>query len=413
MTTDVQTAVIGFADGSSIQAVSLTVKLDETWAPYVQGNIVVPSTAAAKAIDPRTRDRVTVTLTEAWSPYLTTAAITADYPAGLTTAKLTTDWGGKLTSALSAKYQRLWPGGDQRNPVTRTMDLLVNEATSTPDGLTALTVSSDEQLIIDHPSLGTESGTVNWTPQLVTGSPNTDPYTMSEFIRAIVNTLIAGMNFPQPNVAALGMGSAVQNPGGGAGRGVVIPMGTNPWDSIQSWAQVAGWRVWCDEKRAWHIAAAPTVTPGRPTFVVAAGVNLVDYSDTKSREGDFYDAVAVQYSDGLDPVPGSDDIIVNPNRSRSLIVSYDTPKPPVDTWPDDTVAGPGYKIHPYKTILDRVSKLGRTLPVTVLQDISVDVGDPYTVQIEVGGPVLTGRIGSVSFDFGDTYEMELVARTLA
>lgn len=76
-------------------------------------------------------------------------------------------------------------------------------------------------------------------------------------------------------------------------RALVPVAGTKDWDYLNSFAQVAGLRFFCDEQRKWRLVDDTYTVAG--TVTALTGSNVVSARDSISLREDYYDTVIVTY----------------------------------------------------------------------------------------------------------------------
>lgn len=174
--------------------------------------------------------------------------------------------------------------------------------------------------------------------------------------------------------------------------------GQSAYDFLDPLIQAAGLRLVCDESRAWTLRPASFVSSA-PALNIRRGVNMIDATDTLSREGDsaWFDAAVTEYvwrdRRGIER-RRLDSFALNDPYTRCVKFDKDTPYP-----------GDGFSEY----AVSRAQGRGRVVEATrvALWDSTAEQGCQFIV---TGAPTQTGKTDRVSFDF-DRDEMTVTART--
>lgn len=160
--------------------------------------------------------------------------------------------------------------------------------------------------------------------------------------------------------------------------------GRSALDFLSPILQAAGMRLYCDERRRWHLIDGATFTaPGTLTLTMPGNLHTAD--ETTDRDaGEWYDAAVVRYrwrrADGT--MAEAVDHYAAPGHSRAARFELDAPYP-----------GPGRAAYKVK----RAAGVGRTYDVTALSNL--DVAATQLLRLTLPGvPQLLGVVRSVEYD---------------
>lgn len=171
--------------------------------------------------------------------------------------------------------------------------------------------------------------------------------------------------------------------------------GVSALNFVHSLVQAAGYRLVCDETRTWTLRSAEYVAAGNLTF--ANGVDLVDATDTLSRESTWFDAQVTRYT-WTDP-DGTrqeriDSFALTATPTRVNLVEVAAPFP-----------GVGRSEYAVR----RAQGRGREVSATKVADWTARAEAPVIVLLD-GAATQTGLTESVDFDL-DNDEITVTTRT--
>lgn len=160
--------------------------------------------------------------------------------------------------------------------------------------------------------------------------------------------------------------------------------------------QARGLRPVCDEQRRWTLRDETYTAAG--SLQVRQGVNIVEASDTLSREGGFwFDARVTRYTwtdrDGIQQTR-DDAYALTPSYSRLSLLTIDAPYP-----------GPGRSEYAVR----RAQGIGREVTVETAADWTASAEQPLQVILD-NTPTLVGLVRAVRFDLA-TDRMQITTRT--
>lgn len=316
-----QYAYVTLPDGTRIEPITTNVRLSETWAPYCQATIVVSKGVISPAdIDPRQADRIRLTLQQDFGDLIYVREITADYTGsvsaitagitpsdvGLFTRKYTKPWNifeaalplSTVTTAYTpvtplkltnAGLSDVWRMSDflndspTWNPATSTIfegSLHVREVVEDfIEQTVEITATSDEGLAIDKYGIGIS----------IPGTHTT--------LRSAITALLANVGLGEETDVTLAPGSDNTLDVAYVIADNQASRGSNLWDTLETITKASGFTIWCDENRTWHLEPT-TITAG--TLELKDDDNITAFTRTISRNGNWYNQVAIQYTNDYD-----------------------------------------------------------------------------------------------------------------
>jgi len=316
-----------------------TVTMDDGRAPHVSARLTVPTSTAAlqELIDPRTAARVLVTASVSY------AAFNTDPP-----------------------------------PATaRTFDLHLRARDIAHNNReTTLELASDEALLIDD--------------VLRAHFPSTGGQTRAASLRNIVEWILARIG------ATLQSGRGDYDFSAADPESLLWEPGTSAWDYLEPLLRAAALRLFCDDRRRWHLVDDSYVIDD--LLEVIAGVNITDATDTLSRDTeDWYDAALFRYSwtDAAGESHVVYDYAERPGATRTRTFEVERPYP-----------GAGAADY----ALQRATGKGRAITLTALSDYSTQPTRLIFATFP-DRPLQTGFVASVTWDITSD-EMSVTTRGL-
>ncbi len=271
-----------------------------------------------------------------------------------------------MTDAYGADYPRSFDLG------LRERDIRHRDADIT------ISLASDEGLLQDFAPL----------------ADDTAPLALDDSIRDIVNYVLD---------AAIPGTALEASPAGDADLSVDADPDAFTWKAGQSaidflmpLVQAAGFRLVCDESRAWTLRDEDYAEPGAAS--IRHAVNLTDADERISRESDaWYDAAVTRYtwtdSLGVEHVQVDAYALTTP-YTRLQLFERDTPYP-----------GSGFSEYAVR----RTQQRGREIEAHAVSDWRVTTEQSLTIYLD-DEPTQTGNSQSVTFDLSND-EMTVSART--
>lgn len=285
----------------------ISVRIEETWSPYIQASITVPSAFFTEELDPRTGGRLRLRLQQqfgeliqlwqltnafggsvsavsaAYSP-VTPRKITDDYtrPWNLfeqaySIAYLTANKGGTVSTYTTAfkgdvsDVSKYLHGPGTFNPAPSTVfeanlgirSIVRNKLQDT----TAISLSSDEALLQDRA----------WTSATAYTPTTTD-------VRTLANVVLGYIG------ASLATGTTT---GTFDNTKVKWLPGQSGWDFLNPIVQKANLVLYCDEGRNWQLVTASAVSG---SLTLDDTSNVLELTSSLDRASDWYDSAVVEYS---------------------------------------------------------------------------------------------------------------------
>ena len=243
--------------GHRLPIIDGTVTLDEGWAPYVQARIRVslPSAAVLAELDPRRGGRGRITLTARYGTPTPLSRLTEEF-AGQPLSALTAAWDGLPLRSITASLSQPLNDAGHRDSSIRRLDLAVTDRRiDRRAGLVEVDLASDECLAQDYRALAAQL-----------------PPTTS--VRTCVGRALAAIG------ATLQPGSAGGTVSADAAYWAV---GESAWDYANALAQAVGLRLWCDERRRWHLTE-PLDPATSPDVYVVRLASAHELDEELSRE---------------------------------------------------------------------------------------------------------------------------------
>lgn len=345
--------VTAYVSGTELDVKTASVTLDRTWSPYIAATLTLPKPVEAtlNLLDPRTRPRVSIFLSQDFGDSEKVSLLTSLF-AGLTVASVTTAWTGQFLSERTAEYFEPW-NASLIIPSTR-RDLNLGVRTTTVDhntGEVTLELASDEALLQDYALVATE----NFTPGYMTVKQAIDD-ALSRIgavlqVTALDGTVEATATDWEP--------------------------GQTAWDYIAPLLTSAALRLYCDEQRFWYLVEDNAVVDG--AVVLTDTETIVQATDGISRDDRWYDAVVITYT-FRDPITGTTTVNIDTAQgdtvTKVLSLEYSTAYP-----------GPGAAAR----VLSRATGLGRVQSVQAVNDYSATPGQ----QARISLPGTLENIGTV------------------
>ena len=286
----------------------ISVQIEETWSPYIQASITVPSALFTEALDPRTGGRLRLRLQQQFGELIqpwqltnvfggSVAAITANYSPGIkpreitddftrpwnmfeqayTIAYLTANKGGTVSTYTSSftgdvsNVSKYLHGAGTFNPAPSTVfeaNLGIRSISRNKlEGITVVALSSDEALLQDRA----------WT--------SATPYTPTTTdVRTLANVVLSYIG------ASLAAGTTT---GTFDNTKVKWLPGQSGWDFINPIVQKANLVLYCDENRAWQLVTASSVSG---SLTLDDTSNVLELTSSLNRSSDWFDSAVVEYS---------------------------------------------------------------------------------------------------------------------
>ncbi|MGO2658430.1 MAG: hypothetical protein ACTH9T_04815 [Mycetocola reblochoni] len=356
----VYAAAARFPDGETLplQVIDGRVTVDDSWAPYVQAEVVIPrpDPATYARLDPEDAlIRVHVRAVQSYGDPVPVSLLSSLW-SDVRLAGLTARYGDDVTVAgLTAEVAR--PYNDEGiRPSARQSFMLTLRARhlSAAEGKVTLTLAGDEARAMDY-------GLVDSSPEM-TGTTS-----VRGAVRLVLERIGAPLAPGTADAAIEDIDAATWEPG------------MSGWDWVSPLVEAANMRLWADFQGLWHLDPLDDLyRPGANQLV-----EFVQVEDEVARDDDYYDAVVVVYrwtSGDTDKV--AYDTASNGTGTKTLTIERDTP------WPGSGAArGILDRMKAQRITLETVANLAQ-LPRTTVRVAAPDL------------PEYVGHVRSVAWEFG-------------
>lgn len=388
-------AVVTLPNGDEIQPISVNVTVDETWAPYVQASITVPSSFVTDDIDPRLGTRLKLRLQQDFGDLIYNYEITDDFTGDV--SNITAAYGGDV-SDITRAYTKPWNifepalpistvtaayGGDVSNitaaglmEVWRMSDFLHSSGTFNPAPSTVfnsdlgvrsisydyvskeatLELASDEALTQDVHGYGDDI-------MVEYGNAR-------ELINEVLNFVSGSL---QPGTANYTYSPSYQL------QKYELNLPSTAWDFLETITAGAGLKLYCDELRRWYLVE-PTAISG--DLVLQDTDNITAFTKSISREELWYNQVVIQYNTISEGVIFDNYYAPGTGAIKTLYILK------------ENVEFPGWGAA--ETMVNRSLTRGETYSIEAIANFDARPRQTLTVDI-TGEPVKTGIIQSVSW----------------
>lgn len=388
-------AIVTLPNGDEISPISVDVTADETWSPYVQATVLVPSNLITDDIDPRLGTRIKLRLQQDFGDLIYNYEITADhggdvsnitaafggnvaditraytkpwnvFEPGLPISTVTAAYGGDVSDLTAADLMEVWRMSDflhssgTFNPIPSTIfsadlgvrsiayDYVSKEAT--------LSLSSDEALTQDVHGYGDDI--------------------MVEYddARALINEVLNFISASlQPGDANYSYVPAYQL------QKYEFNLPSTAWDFIETITAAAGLKLYCDENRNWYLVD-PVAVAG--TLVLNDTDNITSFTKEVSRDRLWYNQVVIQYETISDGVIWDNYYASGTGPIRTLFQKK------------TNIEFPG--MGAAQSIAERSLTRGETYNIEAIANFDARPRQTLTVDI-TGEPVKTGVVQSVTW----------------
>ena len=277
-------------------------------------------------------------------------------PVGNLAADLSATYVGTMTSAVTNDYGLPYNSFGMRGSTRRTVNLALR--TRTVDwtaGTMTLEASSDEALAQDYAMNDPEGAVFN----------GTSIRTAIEFALAQIGAVLAeddGLDAQSDDTDAL-----------------TWEPGVSAWDYMAGLVSAAGLRLWCDERRAWHLTDPTIPTSGAARLTPLA----VEISDDINMDGSWCDSVVVEYrwtdAAGAEQVRYDIAGAASPRRVKHVL------------W-----QRPYIRKGAAVALLRRLNGQGRSVTINAVSAYDVEPGQSFTIDL-LDGVTDAGYVSSVAW----------------
>lgn len=349
-----------------------TVTMDEAWSPYIQASITVPITDPAifDIIDPRNNVHVHLVLEQTFGASEKVSKLTTLYTGG-TLAALTTAYTTKYLFQLSVLWFTPWNSFGVRGATRKDFQLgLRSRSINHEGGTIELTLASDEALMQDYAL----TGGIDYAPGYLSVRS-----AISEALGRIGLYLQAGSAD-----ATITADAATWTPG------------QSMYDYISPLVQAGGLRFYADEKGAFWLRNDTYIAPGSANLTYTGTIKAAD--DEITRDGDDWcDAVVIKYTwvDSAGATQVRYDSATQPTFSKVKSLEYDRVYP-----------GAGAAAR----VLTRALSKGRQQTATAVSDYSIVPSQPLSMVLP-NTLTQTGYVAAVTWSL-PADDMQVTSRGL-
>lgn len=386
---------------NKVDVIDASITMDESWSPYVQASLTtVVDSDILDQLDPRTGSRISLYVSQEFGDSEKLTELTAAY-SGDTIADLTADWTGDAISAISATYFTPF-NPSFSNKLSRLSSLYggasIADLTTAWAGLYLYEIS--EMYFRSYPegiynnftkgfNLGIRSRSIDIASETVTLELSTDEALLQDYALVSVNNFApASLQLRQVIKEVLALVNGYLAPGATdatiTAEAALWAPGQEAWDYLTSLTQAAGFRLYCDENRMWHLVEGTFTQPGLAELWSVGTIKSAD--DNINRDDDlWFDAVVLKYTwvDALGATIQKFDTAHVEGFSKVRLFEIASNYP-----------GPGAA----QAILDRAIARGRRLDVTTVSNYAVQPSMATNIYI-TNYPTESCYIKSVTWNY--------------
>lgn len=380
------------------EPIELTLGMDESWSPRVQGTLTVAENAIqwpTVAIEKRQGDWITLTLETRYGPTFTLWDLTADF--GGSIAAVSAAHGGSV-EAITQAYTRPWNPRENLLPLSAaTARWGGSVAAVTADvggGVEAITralrVPGGSYLIPETERMLARLKVRKITPDYDAGTITYDLASADVRLHEYRRTDTSVWMSPTTSLRALVqemigyLGGADGPPELAPGPDVTIPAGTDwataqtIWEALSPVLESVGYELWADLDGRYRLG--PRTTTAAPV-ILDADANLISFEPVTDTSTSHADGGIVEYSEGATDADKYD-VYLMPGASRILHETRPGIKP-----------GAGAA----ENIVARARARGRAARARVTTQLKLRPSQ--SVQIRGGGSPSLATIESLSWDY--------------
>jgi hypothetical protein len=390
-------AVLTLPNGEEINPISVSVTADETWAPYVQASVVVPSNLITEDIDPRLDTRLKLRLQQDFGDLVYIYEITADYTGDV--SAITAAFGGAI-DLITKEYTEPWNIFEAGLPLST---VTTAYAPVTPLKLTNANLSGvwlmtkflqDEGSFNPAPStlfqgdLGVRSISYDYVSKEATIELSSDEALtqdvhgygddiMMEYddTRSLINEVINFIGaYLEPGEANYVYSPRYQL------QKYEFNLPSTAWDFIQTITQAAGLKLYCDEQRRWYLVD-PTAVAGN--LELKDNDNITAFTKDITREGLWYNQAVIRYDTISLGVIYDDYYAFGTGATKTLYLEK------------SNIEFPGFGAA--QSLVERSLSRGETYNMEAIANFDARPRQTLTIDI-TGEPTKTGVIQSVTWN---------------
>lgn len=302
-------AKIVFPNGDEVSPINISVTADESWSPYIQAVVVVPSNLITDNIDPRTGSRITIKLRQDFGDIIYLYELTKDF--GGDVSNVTAAYTPVEILSITRTYSKPWNIFETSRPISYITGIYGGDVSNlTTAGLSTVWIMSkflqDEGSFNPAPStifeanLGVRSISYDYVSKEATIELASDEalaqdvhgygddITMSyNNIRALLNEALSFIGASlQPGTANYTYSPPYQL------QKYELNLPNTLWDFMETITQGAGLKIYCDEQRRWYLVE-PSSFSGDLTL--KDDDNITAFTKSISRDGLWYNQAVIEY----------------------------------------------------------------------------------------------------------------------
>lgn len=303
-------AIVTLPNGDQIRPIDVSVTADETWAPYIQASIVVPSNFITDDIDPRTGTRLKLRLQQDFGDLIYNYEITADYSGDV--SNITAAFGGNI-DRITRAYSKPWNIFEAALPIStvttayapvKPLKLTNADLASVykmSDFLHAQGTFNPAPSTIFEANLGVRSIAYDYVSKEATIQLSSDEALTQdvhgygddimieyEDARSLINEVL---NFIGASLEP-GTANYTYDPPYELQK-YQFNLSNTAWDFIETITQAAGLKLYCDENRKWYLVDATAVSGD---LELKDNDNITAFTREISRDGLWYNQAVIQYN---------------------------------------------------------------------------------------------------------------------
>ena len=301
------TAVVYSASGLTyLTPKSIDVRIEETWSPYVQADMVLPSAMFNENLDPREGDRLRIRLMQQFGELVEVFQLTADL--GGDVAAYTALYAPVTPRKITNDYSRPWNMFEPAKPISVITAAYIGDVSNLTAAFTG-DVSDVSRFLHDSGTFNPQPSTIfeadlgvrSIRRDLVAGetrvSLSSDEALLQDYAHTSVTPYVPTTSDVRTLVNyVLGKIGAVLEPGiTGTFTNTDVEWlpGQSGWDFANSIARKANLVLYCDESRRWYLVPFGGVAG---ELVLSDTDNVVELSTSLDRSRDWFDSCVIEYS---------------------------------------------------------------------------------------------------------------------
>ena len=308
-------AKITLSNGTEIEPISVDITVDESWAPYVQASVVLPSNEITGTLSPTVGSRVKIYMQQDFANLLYVYDITKDY--GGDVSNITAGISPSLVASFTRKYTAAWNTFTDGSPISK---VTTAYTPVTPLKLTNALLSKVWKMtkFLQIPATYAQSTTIfsadlglreikydyvsnEATLRLESDEAIAqdvygfgDPVTWRSYttVRAAINAVLAGIGTSLTDGtadAAYPLGYVIEK--------YSDNVSNTPWDFMETAANANKFKIYCDELRRWYLVDSTAVSG---SLVLKDTDNITAFEKIINRDSNFYNQAIIEYIDPVD-----------------------------------------------------------------------------------------------------------------